>query len=168
MRTSTLPALALLTGLLGASLTGCAVGITDPSETSEAPSSVTATPDEAETDETADGDDDTSQDAGDTAARADVRSKATTTEQCDGALTLEQAGAIISVEGDCEHLTVNADGSTIVAGDVATLEVVGMGNVVYTDALTMLTVSGDANVVHWAGAKPAITDDGIGNALTAG
>lgn len=165
MRTATVPALVLLAGLLGASLTGCAVSITDAPDAEDTASSATNTPIETDADNDAN---DTAQDAGDPTARAEVRSTATTTAPCDGALTLERAGAVVAVEGDCDHLTVSADGSTIVAEDVTTLEIIGTGNVVYTDALTTLAVSGNANVVHWLGAEPTISDDGAGNALTAG
>lgn len=171
MRLIARSAVVLVTLLLGASLSGCAVSITGPDQadqTAPVPSEDSAptegSADDTDTDAPTDTDTETDGDS----ARAMLRDSATTTVTCDGELTLEQAGAMVSVEGDCSHLIVNLNAGAVVVGAVDTLEVTGTGTAVYTDSVAVVTVTGDGNTVQWTGADPELTDEGTGNVLTAG
>lgn len=105
---------------------------------------------------------------GDALSRAGLIAAATTTQRCEGELTLMQDAAVVHVEGSCDRLIVNAQGAQVVADDVAYLSVIGSANVVLTGAVQTLVVNGDANVVNWTGTTPTITDVGTANTLKAG
>ena len=75
---------------------------------------------------------------------------------------------IVRVEGACDRIVVNASGAQLVADDVALVEVIGNSNVVLTGAVQKVLVNGEANVVHWTGKTPTVSDIGSTNTLTAG
>lgn len=100
--------------------------------------------------------------------RADLIAAATTTQRCDGELTLMQDAVAVHVEGACDRLTINARGAQVVADDVAHLTVIGDANTVLAGTVRELVVNGAANVVLWTGTTPAISDVGVSNTLTAG
>ncbi|TQL48754.1 DUF3060 family protein [Homoserinimonas aerilata] len=174
MRTSRILLTGILTASLAASLVGCSVALTGPdgprgSGTSSQGSTGEPAPDAGETDSGETGTELPDSNAADAAAaREEVRSIASTTVRCDGELVLEQDGAAIVIDGDCDHLLVNMDAGAVLVGNVGTLEVSGVGNLVYADAVGTLTVSGDANEVRWSGATPDVDDGGVGNILMAG
>ena len=102
------------------------------------------------------------------ADRAAVIAAATRTVRCDGEYALMDDAMIVRVEGACDRIIVNASGSQLVADDVALVEVIGNSNVVLTGAVQKVLVNGEANVVHWTGATPTVSDIGSTNTLTAG
>lgn len=161
----------LVAVLLGVSLSGCAVSITGPDQadqTAPVPSENSAPTDGSTDDTDTDAPTGTGTETDGDSSRAMLRDSATTTVTCDGELTLEQAGAMVSVEGDCSHLIVSLDAGAVVAGRVDTLEVTGTGTAVYTDSVAVVTVTGDGNTVQWTGPAPEIADEGTGNVLMAG
>ena len=100
--------------------------------------------------------------------RAAVIAAATRTVRCDGEYSLMDDAMVVRVEGACDRIIVNASGSQLVADDVGIVEVIGNSNVVLTGAVQKVLVNGEANVVHWTGATPTVSDIGSTNTLTAG
>ena len=179
MRIRSISSLTLSAILLTIGLTGCTLSITDPdqpdsqsrgatdssseaerpspsrSPSAELPVATPSAPTTVDTD-------------GPGISRDDVRAGATSTVRCDGELQLDQDGAVIVVDGPCDHLVVNLNAGAVIVGDVGTLEITGDGSLVYTGKLSTLRIDGEANAVYWTGAAPAVTDNGVTNIATAG
>lgn len=181
------------TGILVSMLTGCAVSLADTEADttadqvadaatepqSEAPKE---TPAEAEEDTAPEPqaqtpDEEKPTDSGPTEwsdAVAEARDQAiasvSKTVTCDGELVLgaNETGQIIRVDGACAHLVLDLHGGFVVAGETTTVDLRGVGNLVFVDAVTTLNSPGDANELYWLGATPAVNDTGVGNVLTAG
>lgn len=102
------------------------------------------------------------------ATRSALIAAATRTVRCDGEYTLMDDAIIVRVEGSCKRIIVNASGSQVVADDVSSLELIGDSNIVLAGTVREVLVNGDANVVHWTGATPTVSDIGSANTLTAG
>lgn len=156
--------------VLAAGLTGCTVGIVDPSEpsqkaptqeqTSQAPDAEEEAP-EAETPATsglsADGQEE----------RDRLIAAATTTMPCpDGPLTAD--GAIVRVEGACPELVIEIDAGVVIADDVDEFTLEGSGTIVYAENLGVVTVTGSASSIFWSGATPTVHDSGSSNTLRKG
>ena len=149
-----LAALALTTALAG-----CSVSVVDGTSPSADTSRQDPTP-ARETDPPS-----TAQGASD---RASLIAAATRTVRCDGEYALMDDAIIVRVEGACDHVIVNASGSQLVIDDAALVEVIGSSNVVLAGTVQTVRVNGNANVVHWTGATPTVSDIGSANTLTAG
>lgn len=173
MRTiTTLAASALL--VIG--LTGCTVAVSEPDEaTSSQQPQATEQTDQTEQEETAsepaaEEPTETSWSSTTAAERESAIELATTTMTCSGELVLgaSYTGQVVKIDGPCDHLVLHMDGGVVIAGDVTTLDVYGVGTVGYIDSVDTITATGSANVISWAGATPEITDTGVGNVLRAG
>ncbi|MGO4679478.1 DUF3060 domain-containing protein [Microbacterium sp. 2MCAF23] len=173
MHRSRIPAVLLATLALSAGLAGCSINLVDTAQPSSTPSpeasvdvqvhSPSSPPKPVPVPQTG-----PPVTKGGGITRADLIAAATTTQRCDGELTLMQDAVSVHVEGSCDRLIVNARGAQVVADDVAHLSVIGDANVVLAESMQELVVNGDANVVHWTGAAPSISDVGTSNTLTAG
>ena len=165
----TTAASALTALLLAATLSGCAVSVTDPKEPDTAsPSESTAAPSGAaekpsDTPEQAD-----ASTEGADPSRDDLIAAATRVMRCDGELTILDDAVSVYVEGECDRLILNSSGSQVATDDVVLLEVIGDANVVLAGTIGELLVNGTGNVVHWQGATPSVSDVGNANVLTAG
>lgn len=154
-------------------LTGCSVGVVDGSAekpAAEKPADAPATAPQTEpAADPADGPDAETPDATDRGITRDsVIAAATTTQRCDGELTILDNAVIIRVEGACDRLILNSTGSMVVADDVDYLSVIGDGNAVFVGTVDQMVVNGDANLVNWTGATANVQDVGSANVLQAG
>ncbi|MFJ4167549.1 DUF3060 domain-containing protein [Microbacterium sp. NPDC089698] len=165
------PALLLAALALGAGLTGCSVSVVDAAQSSGSPSPGVSV--DVKT-ERPSGPPQPLPQTGPPVAVRDATSRsaliaaATTTQRCDGELTLMQDAVAVHVEGPCDRLIVNAQGAQVVADDVVSLSVIGSANVVLAESVRELVVNGDANLVNWTGSTPTISDIGTSNTLKAG
>lgn len=159
-----------VTAMLLTALTACSVNVVDGAQPRPAASDdATQTDADAETGPPLDVIDEQAEpDAGDDIDREALIAAATNVRRCDGELTIVDNAVLVRVEGPCDRLIVNSSGSQVVTDDVTFLEVVGDGNVVLSGTVETLLVNGAANVVHWQGATPTVTETGAANVLTAG
>lgn len=163
----------LLVGALALPLSGCAIRVVDPTATSDIgvddaaagarPSSTAADP--------SDGPDASATDASTPgtgtadADRAAAIASATSTVSCSPGLVLDQPASIIRVEGDCDDVTVAADGAVVILDDVATLRVTADAALVMALGVGTLLVSGSADTVQYTGTAPTVTDTGAANLI---
>ncbi|MCE4026550.1 DUF3060 domain-containing protein [Microbacterium sp. Au-Mic1] len=171
MHGSRIPALLITALALAAGLTGCSISVVDTAHPSRSPSpdaSVDVKGERPSGPPKPVPQTDAPVTMPDAVSRAGLIAAATTTQRCDGELTLMQDAVAVHVEGPCDRLIVNAQGAQVVADDVTSLSVIGSANVVLAASVRELVVNGDGNIVNWTGSTPAISDIGTANTLKAG
>ena len=75
---------------------------------------------------------------------------------------------VVSVTGDCDRVTILADGAIVLLPAVGTVEVQGDGNIVITASAQQIELTGeaDANLVGWEAGTSVVRDSGVMNATT--
>lgn len=146
--------LAAVAGLLVA-LAGCSVQLVDPDATPTPPVSQPGATDGP----------DVPSDKPGTSERDAAIAAATTTLACTDELVVDQHAAVVRVDGDCDEVTVAADGAIVILDDVRELRVSGSATTVYVLNLGQLALTGDAVIVRWQGTAPEVTDDGTANLI---
>lgn len=157
----TLAALALL-------LTGCSVAYevpgapaADPAPSTPAPSASASKEQEPEP----------SVSTPPSAASDDLRARyadvAQQTSCASGEVVVSQAGATVSITGECALVTVAASGAVVLADRIGTLEITGAANQVQAASVDTAWLGGSGNDVRWESGTPDVTDTGVANTARA-
>lgn len=186
-RVSTVVASLATLSMLTAAVSGCAVRVEDaaPAPTASiAPQATRATPAPASTGAPTSG---ASGSASNSAAqgpvatvdddsmarlqRAQYTSSVSQSLTCAGGEVSIDSNAdalVVSVTGDCDRVTILADGAIVLLPAVGTVEVQGDGNIVITASAKQIELTGeaDANLVGWEAGTSVVRDSGVMNATT--
>lgn len=126
--------------------------VTTPSASSAAPASTSATAD--------DNDDITDPEWLDAIANSQKTIPATATT------TITESDAVLTVDGDCDVLSVQGSGNTIVVDDATTIDITGSGNTVFVDEVSRVTLTGSDNTIVWDDEpEPTVEEVGSDNVI---
>ncbi|WP_243226677.1 DUF3060 domain-containing protein [Microbacterium sp. CIAB417] len=84
-----------------------------------------------------------------------------------GEVVVAQAGATVSITGECALVTVTASGAVVLADRIGTLEITGAANQVQAASVDIARLGGSGNDVRWESGTPAVTDTGAANTARA-
>lgn len=105
------------------------------------------------------------------AASTDLRARYTDVAQqtscASGEVVVAQAGATVSITGECPLVTVSASGAVVLADRIGTLEITGAANQVQAASVDVVRVGGSGNDVRWESGTADVTDTGAANTARA-
>ncbi|MDY0830023.1 DUF3060 domain-containing protein [Microbacterium sp. BG28] len=105
------------------------------------------------------------------AASTDLRARyadvAQQTSCVSGEVVVSQAGATVSIAGECALVTVTASGAVVLAEGIGTLEITGAANQVQAASVDIARVGGSGNDLRWESGTPDVTDTGVANTARA-
>lgn len=105
------------------------------------------------------------------AASDDLRARyadvAQQTSCASGEVVVSQAGATVSITGECALVTVAASGAVVLADRIGTLEITGAANQVQAASVDVARLGGSGNDVRWESRTPDVTDTGVANTARA-
>lgn len=105
------------------------------------------------------------------AASDDLRARyadvAQQTSCASGEVVVSQAGATVSITGECALVTVAASGAVVLADRIGTLEITGAANQVQAASVDVARLGGSGNDVRWESGTPDVTDTGVANTARA-
>lgn len=105
------------------------------------------------------------------AAADDLRKRyadvAQQTSCASGEVVVSQAGATVSITGECALVSVTASGAVVLADRIGTLEITGAANQVQAASVDAARLGGSGNEVRWESGTPEVTDTGAANTARA-
>lgn len=105
------------------------------------------------------------------AASDDLRARyadvAQQTSCASGEVVVSQAGATVSITGECAFVTVAASGAVVLADRIGTLEITGAANQVQAASVDLARLGGSGNDVRWENGTADVTDTGVANTARA-
>ncbi len=84
-----------------------------------------------------------------------------------GEVVVAQAGATVSIEGECALVRVTASGAVVLADRIGTLEITGAANQIQAASVDIAQLGGSGNDVRWESGSPDVTDTGAANTARA-
>jgi len=84
-----------------------------------------------------------------------------------GDVVVSQAGATVSIPGECALVTVTASGVVVLADRIGTLEITGAANQVQAASIDVVRLGGSGNDVRWESGAADVTDTGAANTARA-
>lgn len=169
----------LLAAALTTMMSGCSIGLLDPTQSTSTPSEASApdneqrTPEQqseteqSQTEQSQTEQNDTGLSPEGQAARDRLIALASTTMPCPTE-PIDALGRVIRVEGSCPKLTIHMSGGAVIADDVEALDVSGQSVTVFVKNVKSITVGGAANEIYWEGDTPTVQDNGLSNLLQQG
>ncbi|GAB3152207.1 hypothetical protein GCM10027058_19770 [Microbacterium neimengense] len=105
------------------------------------------------------------------AASDDLRERyadvAQQTSCASGEVVVSQAGATVSITGECALVSVTASGAVVLADRIGALEITGAANQVQAASVDVARLGGSGNDVRWESGTPEVTDTGAANTARA-
>ncbi|QCQ17883.1 DUF3060 domain-containing protein [Microbacterium sp. RG1] len=99
--------------------------------------------------------------------RARYADVAQQTSCASGEVVVAQAGATVSIEGECALVTVTASGAVVLADRIGTLEITGAANQVQAASVDVARLGGSGNDLRWESGAADVTDTGVANSARA-
>ena len=84
-----------------------------------------------------------------------------------GEAVVSQAGATVSIAGECALVSVTASGVVVLADRIGTLEIAGAANQVQAASIDVVRLGGSGNDVRWESGAADVTDTGAANTARA-